>query len=179
MVTECRWSTAWTSLYIHFGYFGLSDKGFTDILIVNEDSKSLNALTHIHLPYGPTAYYKLTRFGIQLRSLVVPKWPNSVKLAKDIKNCARPINAKPEVVTRMFFRVWRFIILHRSSLTISIPGLVTVYLGQNILSTLLIWFVQFLSMLSALFGVRPDFKGRRVATFHNQRWKDNHMLCSK
>mmetsp|Transcript_25 Transcript_25/g.62 ORF Transcript_25/g.62 Transcript_25/m.62 type:complete len:308 (-) Transcript_25:97-1020(-) len=97
-----------------------SEKGFTDILIVNEDSKSLNALTHIHLPYGPTAYYKLT----------------SVKLAKDIANCGRPINAKPEVILNNF----------------------NTRLGHRVSR-----------MLGALFGVRPDFRGRRVATFHNQR----------
>mmetsp|Transcript_30559 Transcript_30559/g.49041 ORF Transcript_30559/g.49041 Transcript_30559/m.49041 type:complete len:308 (-) Transcript_30559:168-1091(-) len=97
-----------------------SEKGFTDIIIVNEDSKNLNGLTHIHLPGGPTAYYKLT----------------SVKLSKDIPNCGRPINVKPEVILNNF----------------------GTRLGQRVAR-----------MLGALFGARPDFKGRRVATFHNQR----------
>ena len=97
-----------------------SAKGFTDIIIVNEDSKKLNALTHVHLPYGPTAYYKLS----------------NVKLAKDIPNCGKPIDVKPEVILNRF----------------------ATRLGQRIGR-----------MLGALFGTRPDFKGRRVATFHNQR----------
>eukprot|EP00471_Norrisiella_sphaerica_P006015 CAMPEP_0184489586 /NCGR_PEP_ID=MMETSP0113_2-20130426/15876_1 /TAXON_ID=91329 /ORGANISM="Norrisiella sphaerica, Strain BC52" /LENGTH=232 /DNA_ID=CAMNT_0026873103 /DNA_START=30 /DNA_END=729 /DNA_ORIENTATION=+ len=67
-----------------------STKGFTDIIIINEDSKSLNAMTHIHLPYGPTAYYKLS----------------SVKLSKDIPNCGRPINVKPEVILNNFGPDW-------------------------------------------------------------------------
>lgn len=35
-------------------------RGYTDLLIINEDKKKFNALTHIHLPNGPTAYYKLS-----------------------------------------------------------------------------------------------------------------------
>ncbi|GAB5373222.1 hypothetical protein AAMO2058_001731800 [Amorphochlora amoebiformis] len=98
----------------------ITEKGFTDLIIVNEDSKNLNALTHIHLPYGPTAYYKLT----------------SVKLSKDIPHCGQPINVRPEVILNQF----------------------STRLGQRVGR-----------MLSALFGSKPDFRGRRVATFHNQR----------
>lgn len=36
------------------------NRGFTDVIIVNEDRKVVNALTVIHLPNGPTAYYKLS-----------------------------------------------------------------------------------------------------------------------
>ena len=35
-------------------------RGYTDLLIINEDKKMFNALTHVHLPEGPTAYYKLS-----------------------------------------------------------------------------------------------------------------------
>lgn len=97
-----------------------SSKEFTDLIIVNEDHKKLNAITHIHLPYGPTAYYKLS----------------SVKLSSDIPNCGKPIDVKPEVILNKF----------------------GTRLGQRIGR-----------MLGALFGTRPEFKGRRVATFHNQR----------
>jgi hypothetical protein len=35
-------------------------RGYTDLIIINEDRKMFNALTHVHLPEGPTAYYKLS-----------------------------------------------------------------------------------------------------------------------
>jgi ribosome production factor 1 len=35
-------------------------RDYTDLLIINEDKKKFNALTHVHLPEGPTAYYKLS-----------------------------------------------------------------------------------------------------------------------
>lgn len=37
-----------------------TDEGFTDLIIVNEDHKEINGITVIHLPEGPTAYFKLT-----------------------------------------------------------------------------------------------------------------------
>lgn len=37
-------------------------RGYTDILIINEDHKVPNALAMIHLPEGPTAYFKLTNY---------------------------------------------------------------------------------------------------------------------
>ena len=38
------------------------ERGFTDILVVNEDQKKPNGLLAMHLPYGPTAHFKLTSF---------------------------------------------------------------------------------------------------------------------
>jgi hypothetical protein len=35
-------------------------RGYTDLLIINEDKKTFNGLTHVHLPEGPTSYYKLS-----------------------------------------------------------------------------------------------------------------------
>jgi len=95
-------------------------RGYTDLLIVNEDRKQFNALTHVHLPDGPTAYYKLS----------------NVTLCKDIEGHGRTTSHQPEVilnnfVTRLGARVGR--------------------------------------MLGALLHQQPDFKGRRVVTFHNQR----------
>ncbi|KAI8066746.1 anticodon-binding protein [Gongronella butleri] len=38
------------------------DQEFTDLIVVNEDHKKPNGLTLIHLPDGPSAYFKLTSF---------------------------------------------------------------------------------------------------------------------
>jgi len=97
-----------------------SERGFTDLIVLNEDKKQLNALTHVHLPEGPTAYYKLS----------------SVVLGRDIPGRGRISSHRPEVIlnnfsTRLGHRVGR--------------------------------------MLGSLFHQEPNFKGRRVATFHNQR----------
>lgn len=37
-------------------------KGVSDVLIIKEDHKKLSTLTHVHLPAGPTAIYKITSF---------------------------------------------------------------------------------------------------------------------
>lgn len=79
-----------------------------------------DGLTHIHLPDGPTAFYKLS----------------SVKLARDIPDHGRPTSHKPELILNNF----------------------NTRLGHRIGR-----------MLGTLFHQEPNFKGRRVCTFHNQR----------
>lgn len=37
-----------------------TERDFTDVLVLNEDRKSINGLLHVHLPGGPTAHYKLS-----------------------------------------------------------------------------------------------------------------------
>ena len=44
-------------------------RGFTDVIVFNENCKHVNGLLLIHLPAGPTAHFKLS----------------SLKLSKDIK----------------------------------------------------------------------------------------------
>ena len=44
-------------------------RGFTDVMVFNENKKHINGLLLIHLPAGPTAHFKLS----------------SLKLSKDIK----------------------------------------------------------------------------------------------
>jgi len=95
-------------------------KGFTSLIILNEDRKAFNGLTLVHLPNGPTAHFRLS----------------SVTLASEIKGHAKASTAKPEIIlnnfnTRLGHRVGR--------------------------------------MLGCLFDQGPNFKSRRVATFHNQR----------
>ncbi|KAJ6561575.1 anticodon-binding protein [Mycena vulgaris] len=61
-------------------------KGFEHMCVVNEDSKKPNAITLIHLPDGPTAYFKLT----------------SVQLTKEIYGHARATPHDPELVLNNF-----------------------------------------------------------------------------
>lgn len=95
-------------------------RGFTDIIVINEDQKILNSLLLCHLPKGPTAMFKLS----------------SVKLNKEIKNHARFGDYYPELILNNF----------------------DTRLGHTIGR-----------MLSALFPQKPEFTGRQVVTFHNQR----------
>ncbi len=37
-----------------------TNRGFTDLMVFNEDRKSVNGLLLIHLPEGPTAHFKLS-----------------------------------------------------------------------------------------------------------------------
>jgi ribosome production factor 1 len=97
-----------------------SERGFTDVVVINEDRKSFNGWTHFHLPNGPTAHFKLS----------------SVVLSRDIPGHGKAQLTRPEVILNNF----------------------NTRLGHRIGR-----------MLGALFHQQPQFKGRRVATFHNQR----------
>ncbi|XP_045111574.1 probable ribosome production factor 1 [Portunus trituberculatus] len=98
-----------------------TDKGFTDILVVNEDRRIPNGLLVIHLPEGPSALFRLS----------------NPKLCKDIHRDYNEITGhRPEVILNNF----------------------RTRLGRVVAR-----------MLGALFHYDPEFKGRRVCTFHNQR----------
>lgn len=36
------------------------NRGFTDLLVFNEDRKEVNGLLHVHLPDGPTAHFRIS-----------------------------------------------------------------------------------------------------------------------
>lgn len=95
-------------------------KNYTDLLVVNEDWRQPNALLHIHLPDGPSAYYRLS----------------SIKYCNQIKNKAAFNKSHPEVIINNM----------------------TTRLGHSIGR-----------MLACLFHYEPQFRGRKVVTFHNQR----------
>ncbi|XP_076641451.1 putative ribosome production factor 1 [Halictus rubicundus] len=96
-------------------------KDFTDIIVINEDQCKPNGMLVIHLPDGPTAYFKLS----------------NVKITPELRRSHKEITEhRPEVILNNF----------------------TTRLGYTIGR-----------MLGALFHYEPQFKGRRVVTFHNQR----------
>ncbi|XP_018323668.1 probable ribosome production factor 1 [Agrilus planipennis] len=96
-------------------------ENFTDILIVNENRKEPNGLLVIHLPDGPTAYFRISNVRI------------TTEMRKSHKNITEH---RPEVILNNFTT--------RLGLTIG-------------------------RMLCALFHYTPEFEGKRVVTFHNQR----------
>ncbi|KAK0501467.1 anticodon-binding protein [Armillaria luteobubalina] len=61
-------------------------RGYKHMCVVNEDMKKPNAITLIHLPTGPTAYFKLT----------------SIELTKQIYGHARATSHFPELVLNNF-----------------------------------------------------------------------------
>ncbi|KAJ3416937.1 Ribosome production factor 1 [Chytridiales sp. JEL 0842] len=93
---------------------------YTDVIVINEDKKTPNAITVIHLPDGPTAHFKLS----------------SLKLNKEIRGHGKMDDYKPELILNNF----------------------NTRLGHTVGR-----------MLAALFPQVPEFEGRQVATFHNQR----------
>ncbi|XP_074602919.1 ribosome production factor 1 [Brevipalpus obovatus] len=97
-----------------------SKRNYTHIIIVNEDHRKPNALLIIHLPKGPTAYFRMS----------------SVRFCDQIKNRAKYMKHRPELImnnfnTRMGHTVGR--------------------------------------LITSMFHYDPQFHGRRVVTFHNQR----------
>ncbi|OLL26929.1 Brix domain-containing protein [Neolecta irregularis DAH-3] len=74
-----------------------SNRSYTDLLIINEDQKKPNGLLLIHLPAGPTAYFRLS----------------SVQPAAEIAGHGRATCHKPELIlnnfsTRLGHTVGRF-----------------------------------------------------------------------
>ncbi|KAF8511815.1 Brix-domain-containing protein [Hysterangium stoloniferum] len=61
-------------------------RGYGSIIVVNEDRKKPNAITLVHLPSGPTAYFKLS----------------SIQLTKEIYGHARATPHSPELVLNNF-----------------------------------------------------------------------------
>jgi len=98
------------------------ENDFTDLLIFNyAQGQGINGLTIIHLPYGPSAHFRL----------------RNVKLNSELERPAKlELLARPEVILNRF----------------------TTRLGQRVAR-----------MIAALFHQDPEFQGRRVMTFHNQR----------
>jgi ribosome production factor 1 len=73
-----------------------ANRGFTDVMVFNEDRKVINGLLLIHLPDGPTARFRLS----------------NLTLGQDIKGHGRATSHKPELVlnnfdTRLGHRVGR------------------------------------------------------------------------
>lgn len=95
-------------------------RGYTHLLVVNQDARKPNGILMIHLPDGPTANFKLS----------------SVKYHKDIRRHGALSSERPEIIVNNFHT----------------------RLGQTIGR----FFVS-------LCHFDPEFKGRRVVTFHNQR----------
>ncbi|KAI5117998.1 hypothetical protein M0805_008098 [Coniferiporia weirii] len=61
-------------------------RGYMNMLVINEDMKRPNAITLVHLPEGPSVYFKLS----------------SVQLTKQISGHARPTTHFPELVLNNF-----------------------------------------------------------------------------
>ncbi|ORZ39200.1 anticodon-binding protein [Catenaria anguillulae PL171] len=97
------------------------EREYTDLVVLHEDKKQdgPNAALFIHLPDGPTAYFKLS----------------NIVLPQNIKG-DRPSNHTPEVILNHF----------------------NTRLGHTIGR-----------YFASLFPPVPEFMGRQVVTFHNQR----------
>lgn len=96
-------------------------RGFTYLMVINEDRKVPNGMVLCHLPDGPTAHFKIS----------------NVRLRKEMKRRGKePTEHSPEVILNNF----------------------TTRLGHSIGR-----------LFAALFPHDPQFVGRQVATFHNQR----------
>uniref|UniRef100_A0A672MU60 Ribosome production factor 1 n=1 Tax=Sinocyclocheilus grahami TaxID=75366 RepID=A0A672MU60_SINGR len=96
-------------------------RGFTYVMVINEDRKVPNGLVLCHLPDGPTAHFKVS----------------NVRLRKEMKRRGKePTEHIPEVILNNF----------------------STRLGHSIGR-----------LFAALFPHDPQFVGRQVATFHNQR----------
>ncbi|ELU05194.1 hypothetical protein CAPTEDRAFT_20161 [Capitella teleta] len=96
------------------------EKGFTDIMVVNDDNKEPNGLVLCHLPDGPTAHFKIS----------------NVRLSRNLKRVGKKSDHMPEVILNNF----------------------STRLGHTIGR-----------ILASVFPHDPQFQGRRVVTFHNQR----------
>lgn len=99
---------------------GAVERNYTHLVVVNESRKSLESLSIVKLPEGPTAVFKLS----------------NVKLSKQIQNHGRSSSHTPELILNNL----------------------TTRLGHTVGR-----------LFVSLFPHVPQFTGRQVVTFHNQR----------
>ena len=97
-----------------------SNREFTHLIVLGEKAKKVNSMLVVHLPSGPTAFFRLT----------------NLRLSDEIRGRGVQSRHLPEIIlnnfnTRLGHRVGR--------------------------------------MVGSLFPHNPQFRGRRVVTFHNQR----------
>lgn len=97
-----------------------NERDFTHIIVVAESRKTIETLTLVKLPQGPTAVFKIT----------------SVRLGKEIHGHGRATCHTPELILNNF----------------------VTKLGHRVGR-----------LLVSLFPHVPEFRGRQVVTFHNQR----------
>lgn len=62
------------------------ERGYTALVVINEDQKKANGLIISHIPDGPTAHFKLT----------------SIRRGKDIRNHGKASQHKPEIILNNF-----------------------------------------------------------------------------
>ena len=97
-----------------------NNREYTDVVVINENNKRPDYLTMIHLPTGPTAFFRLT----------------NAKVSSELHNHGRSTAHTPELILNHFESK----------------------LGR-----------QIGRFFAAMFPKLPEFEGRQVATFHNQR----------
>ncbi|ESN92637.1 hypothetical protein HELRODRAFT_185141 [Helobdella robusta] len=97
-----------------------SKRGYTALIVVNEDRKTPNGMIISHLPNGPTASFRLS----------------NVVFGREIKRSGELTDHLPELILNNF----------------------TTTVGNRIGR-----------LFATLYPRDPDFHGRRVVTFHNQR----------
>ncbi|CAK9144769.1 unnamed protein product [Ilex paraguariensis] len=170
-----------------------TNKDFTSIIVVHTNRREPDALLVIGLPDGPTAHFKLSKLVLRKDikvccciSFIFFQNTNFLHSNSKASYCAHKISPKnhgnptshqPELVltnftTRLGHRIGR--LLSFSSFNVE-ATIVLYWLWnstwkdriRNILSAantiMLYWLIQ------SLFPQDPNFRGRQVVTFHNQR----------
>lgn len=130
------------------------EREYTDILVVNEDKKIPNGLLIIHLPEGPTAHFKLTSFKrgyeIKVRSPSLSMHSSDSRCSQTFAQLKLP-STHAYTPTQGHGRATS----HKPEV---ILNNFTTRLGHSVAR-----------MFASLFPNDPEFRGRRVVTFHNQR----------
>ena len=149
------------------------EKGFTDLIVLNENRKKFDGWTQFHLPYGPTAKFKVSNVILNkdfaVRIYIYIYLPLSLSLSHSLSFCKRflsiylcrsnPLSLSLNLSLSLSLSHHK---QNRGKIQLSRPEVVL-----NNFNTRLGHRAG--RMLGALFHQTPAFKGRRVVTFHNQR----------
>ncbi len=144
-----------------------SNRGFTNLIVLNENRKEVNGLLLVHLPNGPTAQFRLA----------------NLKLAREIKVCDRlPRACMPLPCNLACTPSACHPCPPHISLATELPvhptapsarqghARATHHKPEVILNNFDTVIGQRVGrLLASLFSQDSAFKGRQVATFHNQR----------
>jgi len=80
-------------------------KGYTDMLVVNQDNKRINSMLLAHLPYGPTAFFRISSIRTSKTMKTKPEWFSGLRPEVIAHHFSTQLGRN---VSRMLSSLWHY-----------------------------------------------------------------------
>jgi len=150
---------------------------FTHCMVINENRKEVNGLVLIYLPYGPTAHFRISNLvlsKVRAAPTTLPHPNESLQrgaLAAVVRSLSRTNGrSRPSLLSLQWCIVAPYSRWAEVTQAIRNHGKPTRHRPELILNNFTTRIGHRVGRLFAsLYPFNPEFRGRRVVTFHNQR----------